>query len=175
MRKFLIIKLDEANDMFDYINNENPIADQLTCLEVPMKKDDEVMTLLNSLPSLVKHLIAALEVHPMKHATLILIIRRLVHNLVNKNEKIPTQEDADMLSHQPGIFDNNPMCYIEVNQTTLFVVVKANATWMQTLQGQRMILQLLWDMKHYIVHVKIHTRSIGMHVVLHVLNLFSFF
>ena len=48
-RKFFTIKMDESDDILMHINKVKSLADQLTCLEVPMKEGDVVMTLLDSL------------------------------------------------------------------------------------------------------------------------------
>ena len=60
-RKFFAIKMDKSDDILEHINKVKSLADQLTCLEVPMKDKDVVMTLLDSLPPSFEHLITALE------------------------------------------------------------------------------------------------------------------
>ncbi len=49
----------------DHINKVKALADQLACLEVPVKDEDVVMTLLESLPPSYEYLITALETLPM--------------------------------------------------------------------------------------------------------------
>ena len=39
-RKFFTIKMDEGADILDHINKIKSLANQLTCLEVPMKDED---------------------------------------------------------------------------------------------------------------------------------------
>jgi hypothetical protein len=43
-RKFFTIKMDESDDIFNHINKVKSLADQLTCLEVPMKDEDLVLS-----------------------------------------------------------------------------------------------------------------------------------
>src|SRR5450631_1639278 len=116
-RKFFTIKMDEGVDILDHINKVKSLADQLTCLEVPMKEEDVVMTLLDSLPPSFDHLITALETRPMKELTLDFITARLMHEVSKRKEKEPQGDDAAMLSHQHRAFDNKerrantPRCY----------------------------------------------------------------
>ena len=74
---FLTIKMDKGTDIFDHINKIKFLADQFTCLEVPIKDEIVVMTLLDRLPPLFDHLITTLEIvfgahigphHPTPHA-----------------------------------------------------------------------------------------------------------
>jgi hypothetical protein len=53
-----------------YINKVKALADQLTCLEVPMRVENVVMTLLESLPPSYEYLIIALETLPMQDLTM---------------------------------------------------------------------------------------------------------
>ena len=116
-RKFFTIKMDEGADILDHINKVKSLADQLTCLEVPMKDEDVVMTLLDSLPPSFDHLITALETRPISELTLDFITARLMHEVSKRKEKEPQGDDAAMLSRQPRTFDNNerrgdgPRCY----------------------------------------------------------------
>src|SRR5450631_1333284 len=116
-RKFFTIKMDEGVDILDHINKVKSLADQLTCLEVPMKEEDVVMTLLDSLPPSFDHLITALETRPFSELTLDFITTRLMHEVSKRKEKEPQGDDAAMLSRQPRAFDNNerhgnaPRCY----------------------------------------------------------------
>ena len=77
--KFFTIKMQEADDMLDHINKVKSLTDKLTCLEVAIKDEDVVMTLLNSLPATYEHLISALETRPMKELTLEYVTARLMH------------------------------------------------------------------------------------------------
>jgi hypothetical protein len=42
--------MQEGEDLLDHINKVLALADQLACLEVPVRDEDVVMTLLQSLP-----------------------------------------------------------------------------------------------------------------------------
>lgn len=68
-RKFFTIKMNEGDDILDHINKVKPLTDQLTCLNVPMKEEDVVTILHDSLPPSFDHLITALETCPMKELT----------------------------------------------------------------------------------------------------------
>src|ERR1700737_2951057 len=116
-RKFFTIKMNESDDIPTHINKVKSLADQLTCLEVPMKDEDVVMTLLDSLPPSFEHLITALETRPFSELTLDFITARLMHEVSKRKEKEPQRDDAAMLSRQARTFDNNerrgdaPRCY----------------------------------------------------------------
>ena len=53
--------MDIDDDILNYISNVKYFAYHLTFLEVPMKEEDVVMTVLGSVPPLLNHLITALE------------------------------------------------------------------------------------------------------------------
>ena len=65
-RKFFTCKMDEDSDLLDHINKVKAFADQLACLEIPMREEDIIITLLESVPASYKFLITALEMMPMK-------------------------------------------------------------------------------------------------------------
>ena len=58
--------MNEGDDLLDHVNKVKALADQLACLEVPVREEDIVMTLFESLPALYKFLITALDTMPMK-------------------------------------------------------------------------------------------------------------
>ena len=99
-RKFFTIKMQEADDMLDHINKVKSLVDQLTCLEVAIKDEDVVMTLLDSLPTSYEHLITALETRPMKELTLEFVIARLMHEVTKGKEKEPQGDEAAMVTRQ---------------------------------------------------------------------------
>ena len=45
--KFFTIKMDEVDNIPDYIKKVNFLVDRLTCLKVYMKEDEVIMTLLD--------------------------------------------------------------------------------------------------------------------------------
>lgn len=67
--------------MFDYVNKVKYLVNQLTCLEMPVKKKNVVVTLLKNLPPLFAYLITTLETHPMKEFTIDFIIACLMYKV----------------------------------------------------------------------------------------------
>ena len=98
--KFFIIKMQEADDIFDHINKVKSLVDQLTCLEVAIKDEDVVITLLDSLPTSYEHLITALETRPMKELILEFVTARLMHEVNKRKEKEPQGDEATMVTCQ---------------------------------------------------------------------------
>ena len=92
--------MQEANDMLDHINKVKSLADQLTCLEVAIKDEDVVFTLLDSLPTSYEHLITALETRLMKELTLEFFNARLMHEMTKRKEKEPQGDEAAMVTRQ---------------------------------------------------------------------------
>jgi hypothetical protein len=81
-------------DLLDHINKVKAIADQLACLEVPVRDLDVVMTLLESLPPSYEYLITALETLPMQPGH----IERFCFKAKNNNkekENANTAKDDD--------------------------------------------------------------------------------
>jgi len=97
-RKFFTSKMHDGEDMLDHINKVKALADQLTCLDAPLKDADVVMTLLDSLPSSYEYLITALETRPIKVLTLEFVTARLMHEVTKRKEKEPDDEDAALVS-----------------------------------------------------------------------------
>ena len=98
---FFTIKMAKMTSSLTTSLKKKSLADQLICLEVPMKDKVMVMTLFNSLPPLLDHLITPLERHPMKELTFDFITTGLVHEVSKKKEKEPQRDDMAMLSCQP--------------------------------------------------------------------------
>ena len=90
----------ESDNLLDHINKVKALADQLACLEVPMRDEDIVMTLLDSLPPSYEFLITALETMPMKELTLEAVTARLMHESTKRKEKAPHGDDAAMVLRQ---------------------------------------------------------------------------
>jgi hypothetical protein len=78
-------------------------------LEVLVKDEDVVMTLLESLPPSYEYLITALETLPMQDLTMEFVIARLMHEVSKRREKEPQGDDATMLSMQ-GKGGNTSTC-----------------------------------------------------------------
>ena len=112
-RKFFTSKMQESDDLLDHINKIKALADQLACLEVPMRDEDVVMTLLDSLPPSYEYLITALETLPMKDLTMEYVTSRLMHEVSKRKEKEPQGDDAALVSNQGkgGKSGNAKTCY----------------------------------------------------------------
>ena len=98
-RKFFIIKMEEGTDILEHINKVKSLADQLLVLEVPLRGEDVVMTLLDSLPPSFDYLITALETRPFKELTMEFVTARLVHEESKRKEE-PHGNDLAMVSRQ---------------------------------------------------------------------------
>ena len=99
-RKFFTCKMDEGEDLLDHVNKVKGLADQLACLEVPVREEDIVMTLLESLPASYEFLITALETMPMKELTMEYVTARLMHEMSKRKEKEPQGEEVALVSRQ---------------------------------------------------------------------------
>src|SRR5579875_408018 len=113
-RKFFTSKMEEGADLLEHINNIKALADQLACLEVPMRDDDIVMTLLDSLPPSFEHLITALETLKFADLTIEFVTGRLMHEVNKRKEKgAPSGEAALVAAQYKGRNQNQPrVCYI---------------------------------------------------------------
>ena len=100
--KFFTIKMQEDDDMLDHINKVKSLADQLTCLEMAIKDEDVVMTLLDSLPISYERLITILQTRSMKELTLEFITTRLMHEVTKKNEESQGDEVAMVTRQAKG-------------------------------------------------------------------------
>ena len=99
-RKFFTIKMQEGDDLLTHINQMKALADQLNCLEVPVKDEDIVMTLLESLPPSFENLITALETLRLKDLTMEFVTARLMHEVSKRKEKELHGDDAALVSRQ---------------------------------------------------------------------------
>ena len=116
-RKFFTIKMEEGTDILEHINKVKSLADQLLVLEVPLRGEDVVMTLLDSLPPSFDYLITALETRPFKELTMEFVTARLVHEESKRKEKEPHGNDSAMVSrHGKGTTSNSKneprVCFI---------------------------------------------------------------
>jgi hypothetical protein len=99
-RKFFTCKMQEGEDVLDHINHVKALADQLACMEVPLRDEDTVMTLLESLPPSYEYLITALETKTREELTIDYVTARLIHQVSKRKEKDPRNEDAAMMLRQ---------------------------------------------------------------------------
>ena len=103
-----VLHVDVGDELLDHINKVKPLVDQLACLEVPMWEEDIIMTLLESLPTLYKYLITALEMLPMKELAMEYVMPRLIHEMSKHKEEEPQSKDVAMVSHQSKA-SNSPL------------------------------------------------------------------
>lgn len=73
----------------DYINKVKVLEHQFACLEVSVKDEDIVMTLLESLLSLYKYSITAMDTMPIKELPMNYIMVHLMHELSKRKENEP--------------------------------------------------------------------------------------
>ena len=147
-RKFFTIKMQEADDMLDHINKVKSLVDQLTCLEVAIKDEDVVMTLLDSLPTSYEHLITSLETRPMKELTLEFVIARLMHEVIKRKEKEPQGDEAAMVTRQAkgGSTDTRHeprVCFKCGKQGHLLAIVGVEVRMLLTMQ--KWMIVHLWS------------------------------
>ena len=99
-RKFFTVKMEEGTDILEHINKVKSLVDYLLVLEVPLRGEDVVMTLLDTLPPSFDYLITALETRPFKELTMEFVTTRLVHEESKRKEKEPHGNNSPMESRQ---------------------------------------------------------------------------
>ena len=99
-RKFFTIKMQEGDDLMAHINQVKELADQLTSFEVPVREEDIVMTLLESLPPSFDNLIIALETLRLEDLTMAFVTARMMHEVTKRKEKEIHGNDAALVSRQ---------------------------------------------------------------------------
>ena len=85
--------MEEGTDILEHINKVKSLADQLLVLEVPLRGEDVVMTLLDSLPSSFKLF------QPIWKPTLGTIIKPICANW-KIHRKSATSNDLEQLGNQ---------------------------------------------------------------------------
>jgi hypothetical protein len=85
-RKFFTCKMQEGED-----------ADQLACIDIPVRDEDTVMTLLKSLSSSYEYLITTLETKAREELTMDFVTARLMHEVSKHKKNDPRSEDAAMM------------------------------------------------------------------------------
>jgi hypothetical protein len=81
--------MQEGEDILDHINHVKILADQFACMEVSVRGEDIVMTLLESLPPSYEYLITALETKAREELTMDYVTARLMHKVSKRKEKDP--------------------------------------------------------------------------------------
>ena len=89
--------MHEDNDLLDHVNKIKAFADELVCLEVPVKDKDIIITLFGSLPTSFKYLITTLETMPMNELTMDNMTVHLMHKMSKRKEMETQGEDATMV------------------------------------------------------------------------------
>lgn len=77
--KFFTCKMQEGDHLFDQSNKIKVIANQLASLEVPMRDEDTVMMLLESLSTSYKYLIMMLKTMLMNKLTMKYMTMKSMH------------------------------------------------------------------------------------------------
>jgi hypothetical protein len=93
-RKFFTCKMQKREDVLDHINHVKALTDQLACMEVPVRDEDTVMTLLESLPPSYEYFITTLETKARKELTIDYVMARLMHEVSKRKEMNPRNEDT---------------------------------------------------------------------------------
>ena len=99
-RKFFTCKMEEHDDLLDHINKVKTLADEIMCLEVPVREQNIGMTLLESLPASYEYLITVLETMSIKDVIMGYGMARLMHEMSKRNEKDPQGKDVAMALRQ---------------------------------------------------------------------------
>ena len=98
--KFFTMKMQELDDLLQYINKVKTLADQLEALDVPVMEGDIVMTILKSLPSSFRNVIVAMETKDIKDLILTYITLRLMHKVTRKKKhQNVVMDNAALVAH----------------------------------------------------------------------------
>lgn len=81
--------MQEGNVLLDHGKKVKAFADHLTVLEILMREENIVMTLLKSLSESYEGLITALETKLMKELTMKYVMTRLMYEMLKRKEKKP--------------------------------------------------------------------------------------
>jgi hypothetical protein len=92
--------VQEGNDLLDRVNKVKAFPNQVICLNVPVRHEDIVMTLLKSLSASYEYLITTLETMPIKDVTMDYVTAHLMHKILMHNEKEPQGGDVAMVFRQ---------------------------------------------------------------------------
>ena len=81
--------MQEGDDLLDHVNKVKVLADQLACLEVPVKDEDIVIILLESLPTSFEYLITTMKTMSMKKLGMDYVTTRLMYEMLKRKKKEP--------------------------------------------------------------------------------------
>lgn len=96
-RKFFTCKMQEDDGLLEHFNKVKALVDQFACLEVPVRNNDIVMTLFESLPALYEYLITILKTMPMNESTMEYVTTCLIHKMLKMNDNESQGDDVVML------------------------------------------------------------------------------
>ena len=85
--KSFTCKMQKGDDLLNHVNKVKALEDRLICLEVPMKSEKFVMTLLENLPPSYKYLITALDTVSMTESIMEYVTTRLLHEMLKRKER----------------------------------------------------------------------------------------
>lgn len=77
--KFFTCKIEEGNDLLDHSNKLKAFADQLKCLEAPMREEKHRDDFARGFANMYKYFIIVLTTMPMKELTIYYVTRHLMH------------------------------------------------------------------------------------------------
>jgi hypothetical protein len=89
--------MQDGDNLLNHVNNVNAFADQLVCLKVPMRDENIVMTLFESLLTSYEYLITVMKTISMNELTMNYATTRLMHKMSKRKKKRPQCEDAAMM------------------------------------------------------------------------------
>ena len=93
--------MQEGDDLLDHVNKIKALTYQLVCLRVHVRNEDIVITLLDNLSTLYKHLITTFETIPIKELMMNYMTMHFMHKMLKRKKKKKSQgEDAAMVLRQ---------------------------------------------------------------------------
>ena len=81
--------MQKDKDLLDHVNKVKAFTNQLVCLNIAVKNENIIMTMLESLPVLFKYLITVIGTMPMNELMMVYVTTRLVHEMLKRKEKEP--------------------------------------------------------------------------------------
>lgn len=80
-------KMKENNGLFDNFSKAKVLADQLVCLEAPLRNKNIITTMCQSLLASYKYLITAMKMMMMKEFIINYMALSLMHEMLKHNGK----------------------------------------------------------------------------------------
>ena len=98
--KFFMCKMQEDNNLLDHVNKVKAFVEQFCYLEVSVRDEDIIMTLLKSLLASHKYFITTLETIPMKKLMIDYVAAHLMHEMSKPKKKEPQGKDVVIILRQ---------------------------------------------------------------------------